>query len=185
MRIAEEIMDTMLAPGGIAVVDPAMADHGKLYSGLSEAYAAAMGALCAKADVMIPNITEAAMMTGMVFEEKFEESYVRALLGKLPGKNVLLTGVGFSPDRTGFALRTASGVEIYTHEKLTKNYSGTGDIFASAFCGALACGKDIDTAGEIAAQFTLRCIQDTAAVPAHWYGVKFEPALPYLVELLK
>ena len=93
VRIAEEIMDTMLASGGIAVVDPAMADHGKLYSGLNEAYAAAMGALCVKADVMIPNITEAAMMTGMGYEEKFEESYVRSLLGYLPGKNVLLTSV--------------------------------------------------------------------------------------------
>ena len=185
VRIAEEIMDTMLAPGGIAVVDPAMADHGKLYSGLSEAYAAAMAALCAKADVMIPNITEAAMMAGMCYEEKFEESYVRSLLGKLPGKNVLLTGVGFSPDRTGFALRTASDVEIYTHERLDKNYSGTGDIFASAFCGALACGKEILQCAEIAAKFTLRCIQDTAAAPAHWYGVKFEPALSYLPDLLK
>ena len=185
VALAADIMDTMLAPGGITVVDPAMADHGRLYSGLSDAYAAAMGALCAKADVMIPNITEAAMMTGMGYIEQFEESYVRTLLEKLPGKNVLLTGVGFAADRTGFALRAGESIEIFNHEKVGKSYSGTGDIFASAFCGALACGKALRPAGEIAAKFILRCIQDTAAAPAHWYGVKFETALGYLMELLK
>lgn len=185
VRIAEEIMDTMLAPGGITVVDPAMADHGKRYSGLSEEYAAAMGALCAKADVMIPNITEAAMMTGEEFRDDFDEAYIRMLLEKLSGKNILLTGVGFVPNETGFAVRERGQIVIFTHEKLGKSYSGTGDIFASAFCGAVVCGKDIRRAGEIAASFTLRCIQNTAASPAHWYGVKFETALPYLMELVK
>lgn len=185
VRITEEIMDTMLAPGGITVVDPAMADHGKRYSGLSEEYASAMTALCAKADVMIPNMTEAAMMTGTEFRDDFDEAYVRLLLEKLSGNNVLLTGVGFAPDQTGFAVREKNLIGYFTHERLEKNYSGTGDIFAAAFCGALSCGKDMRMAGEIAAKFTLRCIQSTAEAPAHWYGVKFETALPYLMTLVK
>ena len=182
--IAQQVMDTMVAPGGITVVDPALADHGKLYSGLSEEYAQAMFRLCQRADVMIPNVTEAAMMAGIPYRDELDEDYVHALLKQLPGKQVLLTGVGFVPEETGFGLRTGEKVLYHTHPKLSKNYSGTGDIFASAFCGALASGKVLAEAGRIAAEFTLRCIEHTAAGPAHWYGVKFETALPELIGML-
>ena len=185
VQAAETIMQTMLAPGGITVVDPAMADHGKRYSGLDDEYADAMLALCRKADVMIPNLTEAAMMAGIGHREEWDESDIYELLSKLPGKDVVLTGVGLVPGQTGFAARTDAGVVFYSHKKLDKSYSGTGDIFASAFCGALAGGKSIPEAGKIAADFTLRCVALTAENPAHWYGVKFEKALPDLMEMLR
>ena len=54
-----DMMDTLPVPGGKIIVDPAMADHGKLYSGFDAAYVEAMKALCAKADVLLPNLTEA------------------------------------------------------------------------------------------------------------------------------
>lgn len=175
----------MLAPGGITLVDPAMADHGKLYSGLTEEYAGAMMALCAKADIMIPNITEAAMITGLPYRDNLEKLYVHRLMEKLPGKDVLLTGVGFADGDTGFAMRSKGTVSFYHHTKVGKSYHGTGDIFASAFCGSLACGKRMEEAGQIAADFTLRCIQKTFEAPAHWYGVRFESVLPELINLLK
>lgn len=184
VRIASEVVESMLAPGGIVVVDPALADHGKCYSGLSEEYCREMFDFCARADIMIPNITEAAMMADLPYREELDEDYVSVLLARIPGKNVLLTGVGFTPDQTGFALRSKTGVSYHFHSKVEKSYSGTGDIFASAFCGAIASGKDLMDAGKIAAQFTLRCIENTAAVPAHWYGVKFETALPELINML-
>lgn len=184
VKIAEQVMDTMVAPGGVTVVDPALADHGKLYSGLSEEYAQAMFRLCRRADVMLPNITEAAMMAGLPYREQPDKDYVQKLLELLPGKHVLLTGVGFNPEETGLALRTGENVLYHTHPKLSKSYSGTGDIFASAFCGVLASGKDYGEAGRIAAQFTLRCIENTVAGPAHWYGVKFETALQELIGML-
>ena len=118
------------------------------------------------------------------YRDELDEDYVSALLDRIPGKNVLLTGVGFTPDQTGFALRSETGVSYHFHSKVGKSYSGTGDIFASAFCGAVASGKDLMDAGRIAAQFTLRCIENTAAAPAHWYGVKFETALPELIDML-
>ena len=183
-RIAEQIMDTMLAPGGITVVDPAMADHGKCYSGLTEGYCEAMFQLCRKADVMIPNVTEAAMMAQLPYREQLDEGYIRNLLENLPAKDVLLTGVGFAPEETGFAVRTGEKVLFFAHPKIPKNYSGTGDIFASAFCGALATGKPMVRAAEIASAFTLRSIQNTFDNPAHWYGVKFETALPELIGMI-
>jgi len=181
---ARVIMDTMLAPGGVVIVDPAMADHGKLYRGFDEAYGEAMKDLCCRADIMLPNITEAAMMTGMPYREQLDENDTRELLEKLPGRDVLLTGVGFVPDQTGFALRTDGQISFHHHPRVEKSYHGTGDLFAAAFAGAIASGKTAVEAGEIASGFTLRAIENTYANPAHWYGVKFETALPYLMELL-
>ena len=184
VEIAQQVMDTMVAPGGITVVDPALADHGKRYSGLSEEYAQAMFRLCRKADVVVPNVTEASMMAEIPYREQLDEEDVRNLLERIPGKNVLLTGVGFAAEETGFGLRTGEKILYHTHPKLSRNYSGTGDIFAAAFCGGLASGKTMEDAGRIAADFTLRCIEKTAADPAHWYGVKFETALPELIRML-
>ena len=185
VQAVQTIMDELLAPGGKIIVDPAMADHGKRYSGLSEAYGAAMQKLCLQADVMMPNITEAAMMAGMPYEEQFDKSYIRELFRKLDGKNVVLTGVGFAPDETGAAIRDENGVRFFHHKKLARSYHGTGDLFAACFVGAWMGGKTMDQAVEIAGNFVCRCIENTIQDPAHWYGTKFETAIPYLVELLK
>jgi pyridoxine kinase len=184
IETVSEILDNMLAPGGIAIVDPAMADHGKLYSGFDDAYAAAMQKLCEKADIMIPNLTEAAMMAGMEYRADFDESYIYDLLDRLPGKDVVLTGVGFSPDRTGAAVRRGGEVTFFHTPKVGKSYSGTGDMFAACFAGALMQEKTMEEAVSIACRFTLRAIEATAENPAHWYGVKFETALPWLINQL-
>ena len=184
IRMVTEILDEMLAPGGIAIVDPAMADHGKLYSGFDEAYAAAMGKLCEKADIMLPNITEAAMLAGMEYSAEFDEGYVRELLAKLGGKDIVLTGVGFGPDQTGAAVRRSGEVSFIQTLRVGRSYHGTGDLFAACFTGALMQGKSMKEAVEIACGFVLRSIEATEAAPAHWYGVKFETALPHLIQRL-
>ena len=185
VQVVRTIMDELLAPGGKIIVDPAMADHGKRYSGLSEAYAEAMKELCFRADVMMPNITEAAMMAGMPYEEDLTEDYVRELLRKLGGKNVVLTGVGFASDETGAAVRDENGIRFFHHKKLSRSYHGTGDLFAACFVGAWMGGKPMDRAVKIAGDFVCRCIENTIEDTTHWYGTKFETAIPYLVELLK
>lgn len=184
VKIAETIIDAMLAPGGISVVDPAMADHGRLYSGLDEAYAKAMGDLCRKADVMLPNITEAAMMTGLPYKEQPDEDYVRELLAKLEGNTVVLTGTGFSPEETGAAVRENGRIRFIRHPKVGKSYHGTGDMFAACFTGSLMQGKEVFEATKLAAEFTMRSIEATFAQPAHWYGVKFESVIPWLIKEL-
>ena len=185
IRTAAEIAESLLAPAGILIVDPAMADHGKLYSGFDSAYAEEMKNLCLRADVMLPNITEAAMMTGMTYMDSVDEVYVRELLNRLGGKDVVLTGVGFSPGDTGAAIRSNGEVSFYTHQRVGASYSGTGDIFASAFTGAYLQDMSIVKAVQIASDYTLQCIRNTFDQPAHWYGVKFETALPYLIDQLK
>ena len=179
------ILEEMRAPGGVAIVDPAMADHGKLYSGFDEAYVKAMEKLCRKADILIPNVTEAAILSGQDYREELTETYVSDLVAGLGNSKVVLTGVGYEAGKTGVTVRTGEGMDHYSHDRIGKNYHGTGDIFAAAFTGALMQEKPLMEAVKIAADFTCRCIENTEKAPAHWYGVKFETALPDLIEMLK
>lgn len=179
-----EILDSMLAPGGISIVDPAMGDHGKLYSGFDDRYARAMERLCRRADVILPNITEAAMLSGNPFREPVSETYVEKLLSDLAHPCVVLTGVGYREGETGIVLREGACQQHYRHSRIGKSYHGTGDIFAACFTGALMQEKTKFEAIRIAADFTCRCIENTAKNPAHWYGVKFETAIPDLIRML-
>lgn len=181
----ERIMAEMLAPGGVTIVDPAMADHGKLYSGFDDAYAAAMQRLCRKANIILPNITEAAMFAGMPYQQDPSQAYVTQLLDQLDHPCVILTGVGFNQAETGVMIRRGKEQIHYAHARIGKNYHGTGDMFAACFTGALMQEYSVYEAVKIAADFTCKCIENTANNPAHWYGVKFETALPDLIQLLQ
>ncbi len=185
VRAAEAIVSEMLAPGGIAIVDPAMADHGRMYSGLSGEYADAIARLCRKADILLPNITEAAMLSGLPYRENLDAVYVEDLLKSMGHPCVIMTGVGFTPEKTGAAIWAGERCEYILHERIGGNCHGTGDIFAATFTGALMRGKDLRQAAGVAAKFTCRCIENTQENPAHWYGVKFEPVLPELMNMLK
>jgi pyridoxine kinase len=184
IEVAERILATMLAPDGISIVDPAMADHGKLYSGFDETYANAMERLCRKADIILPNITEAAMFARMPYEESLNEAYVRELLEKMDHPCVVLTGVGYREEETGAAVYKDSRVEYYIHPRANQNFHGTGDMFAACFTGALMQEKSLMQSVKIAADFVCKAIENTCLAPAHWYGVKFETALPDLIRCL-
>ena len=185
VETARRIISRLLAPEGVAVVDPAMADHGKLYSGFDAAYAEAMGNLCREADIILPNITEAAMLSGHAYRAEFGETYVQELLEGLSHKCVVLTGAVCEESFTGVAVRAGAKQFRYTHKRLGRSYHGTGDIFAACFTGALMQEKSLEEAVQIAADFTCRCIENTEEAPAHWYGVKFETALPDLIRMLE
>lgn len=184
VEMTGKILDTMLAPGGVAIVDPAMADHGKLYSGFDKEYARAMEELCRRADIIIPNITEAAMMSGNEYREDLTEDYVTKLLSDLNHPCVILTGVGYEVGMTGVAIREGGVQQYCPHPRIGRSYHGTGDMFAAAFTGSMMQGKTMYEAVQIAAKFVFRCIENTEKAPAHWYGVKFETALPELIRML-
>ncbi len=185
----KDILDNMGNKTCRRVVDPAMADNGRLYPAFDETYVEAMRGLCASADILLPNITEACFLTGIAYRESYDESYIRELMKAvrdLGVGTVVLTGVGFSEGRTGVAVLEGDGsvFRYYEHEKIAKGCHGTGDVYASAFVGALLNGKDVLAAAEIAADYTVQCIRNTQSDPSHWYGVKFETALRYLMERL-
>ena len=186
IALVSKILETCRKPGAPAIVDPAMADNGKLYPAFDAAYVAAMKTLVAKADIVLPNISEAAFLTDKPYREKYDESYVQELvtaLHALGAKTVVLTGVGYREGKTGVVV-SAYGVPMYyyEHKKIAEGCHGTGDVYAAAFAGAYLAGIEINEAAKIAADFTLKAIETTKPDKSHWYGVKFEPLLGELAK---
>ena len=183
-----DIFAATAAEGCVKVVDPAMADNGNLYPGFDMPFVEAMKALCAKADYIVPNITESCFLTGTEYKTEYDEAYIDGMLEKLVVlgcKNVILTGVSYRKGFTGILVLENGVKQYYEHEMLPNGCHGTGDIYASAFVGALVRGKDALTAAKIAADYTMACIKATAEEENHWYGAKFEPVLGKLIRLLE
>ena len=186
----KHIFKTNAAVGCINIVDPAMGDNGKLYPAFDLTYANAMKTLCADADILLPNITEACYLTDTEYRETYDHAYIQELLKKLyilmgEKGTVVLTGVGYHPETTGVTVYNTGVEQYYPHSRIAGGCHGTGDVYASAFVGALMKGKAAFDAAKIAADYTLRCIEYTQDDPAHWYGVKFEPVLGELMDMLK
>lgn len=177
--------------GCLRLVDPVMGDNGKLYAGFTPAFARRMAALCGKADIILPNLTEAAYMLDRPFlAGGYSEAEIRELLKRLCGLgagHAVLTGVSFSEGEIGvMSLCAESGeFDLYLHPRVDAGYHGTGDIFASVVAGALIRGKALSDALRLAADFTARCIRRTAETPdGIRYGVYFEAELPSLLREL-
>ncbi len=183
----KNIFDTLLKPGALTIVDPAMADNGRLYPAFDAAYVEAMKSLAFSADIILPNITEACFLTGTEYRESYDEAYIAALLDSLTAagaKTIVLTGVGYAPDKTGVVVREGAETRYYEHRKIAKGCHGTGDVYASAFVGALENGFCPYDAAVLAADYTVACIEVTQGDPEHWYGVKFELELPKFIRML-
>lgn len=173
----------------ILIVDPVMADNGLLYKGFDDDFPQHMLRLCSKADVVMPNITEAALMLGMPYvERQHSHEYIDDMLRGLYGKgarNVVLTGVSFDDREVGIACFDGKSTEYYFNERIDASYHGTGDAYASALTGAMMRGKTLLEAASIAADFVVEAIRCTIDDASHWYGVKFEQVLPYLIRRLQ
>ena len=189
--LMKKFFEDFKTESNILFVDPAMADNGKLYPAFDEAFAKHMGTLCAKADIIVPNITEACFMTGMEYKTEYDEEYVKEMLvalSDLGAKIAILTGVSFAEGKTGvMGYDKATGeFAYYEHDKHPVSFHGTGDIFSSTCVGAMMNGMDWKEAVKVAADYTSECIRLTLEDPAKpWYGVNFEQAIPYLVERIK
>jgi pyridoxine kinase len=185
--MVRDLIARLSAPGALAIVDPAMADNGKLYPAFDGAYVEAMKDLAFSADIILPNITEACFLTGMEYRETYDEGYIAELLDRLTAagaKTVVLTGVGYRPGRTGVLVQEGGARRYYEHRRIEKGSHGTGDVYAAAFVGALLNERDPYEAAVIAADYTVKCIEATQGDPDHWYGVKFEAELPAYLNML-
>ena len=176
----------------LAFVDPAMADNGKLYTGFTPEFAHHMLTLCQKADIIVPNITEASFMLDVPYiEDGYDKAYVEDILKKFAAmgiKTPVLTGVSLEPDKLGVAMYDSEKDEFfyYFNEKIDAKFHGTGDIFSSVAIGAIMRGMDIRDALKLAADYVVECIKVTMPdKDRHWYGVEFEKTIPYLVARLK
>lgn len=175
------------------VCDPVMGDHGKIYKTYTPAMCSGMTKLAESADVIVPNLTEAAVLLGE--EHSFaalqhgEESY-RSTVERLSmggQRSVVLTGVALKKGEIGACIFDRESGETYFlfDVFVGKEFHGTGDVFASVLTGALVRGKTLHEAVRIAESFVRKCAEHTMPqkIPAR-EGVDFEPVLYELHELL-
>ncbi|MDI9540994.1 MAG: pyridoxamine kinase [Bacillota bacterium] len=175
-----DITKRLLKEDGYSIVDPAMADNGKLYHGFDLAFVEEMKKLVFASDICLPNITEACFLTATEYKENYDEKYTDSLLEKMAAagaKTIVLTGVSYDDTTTGVLILEKGIKSYYRHRKIDRKYHGTGDIYSSAFTGALNRDKSVYESAKIAADFVVKCIDNTIDDDSHWYGVKFEPIL--------
>lgn len=183
----QDIMRELSAPECLHIVDPAMADNGMLYTGFDQAFVNEMKKLCFSADIILPNITEACLITDTAYQETYDRAYIDALVGKMVragAKMIILTGVSFRDETTGVLIYENGETRYYEHKRIANGCHGTGDIYASAFTGAMMRGHRAYDAARIAADYTVKCIENTQGDAGHWYGAKFEAMLPELIKTL-
>ena len=171
----------------LRIVDPAMADGGVLYKGFTQEFVEAKKGLCGEADVIVPNLTEGCLLTGMEYREDGGEEYWKELAVRLSGlgcPNVVVTGFSAKGEIGALSYSRDQGIfRSYVNERLPVQYHGTGDIFASVLAGALTLGKTLEEAQQLAVDFTLESMRATQRDPDRvFYGVNFEEALPELME---
>lgn len=173
------------------IVDPVIGDNGKIYPALNMDFAQGMKKLCGKADIILPNLTEAALMTGREYRDIYDESYVKDMLkalAELGSRVCVLTGISLTEDKMGIMGydREKDVFFDYYNKRYPMVCHGTGDIYASVCVGALMNGKSVEDSFAIAVDYTAETIRLTAEDPQHrTYGVNFEAAIPYLLQRLE
>lgn len=175
---AEDFIEHFKTKDCVTLVDPAMADDGKLYGGLPPEFPEKMRGLCEKADVILPNLTEACMLTGTEYEEQFSpeklERLLKALSGVCGGISVI-TGISLENGVIGEMLTSGGKTAYISSEAVPITRAGTGDIFASVFFSEYLKTKNAEGSLERANEFLKSVMEETLSNPApRDYGADFE-----------
>ena len=189
--IVLSMIETLCDPQTLIFVDPAFADHGKIYSLLDAAMPAKMRILCARAHTIVPNLTEAAFLLNTPYRaENYDATYIRSLaegLAAIGPECVVITDVSLSDDQTGIAVYRKSDqfFQMLFRPKFAGVFHGTGDVFASFLLSALLGGLPLEDAASLALSCVHESILDTlqSGEPLR-YGVQFERILPKLIKAL-
>lgn len=179
------LLDGMDERPALTLIDPVMGDNGALYAGFSDAFPQAMRALCGRADVLTPNVTEACLLTGTAYSPVQDAAQTRRLLERLLElgcRAAVLTGLRVDGDMAVAALqRDGTGTLVRT-SYIPEVFHGTGDLFASTCAGALVQGAPLERAVRLAADYVALTLHRTVQAPdRRWYGVNFQETLPELM----
>ncbi|MBR2284549.1 MAG: pyridoxamine kinase [Ruminococcus sp.] len=189
LGIVSGLFDSFGGGDCFIVVDPVMGDSGKMYAGFTDEFTAGMRQLCSRADYIIPNLTEAALLLDRPYStQQTEESVKKTLreLAELGCRTPVLTGVCLDGENQGAAaFDSASGEYCFSFRRqINRQVHGTGDIFASVFTGAVTLGMGLAQAVDTAVGFTHDCIEATLPqMDRYWYGSCFELCLGELTAL--
>ena len=186
VRCVEKVMDMFSV--GIKVVDPVMGDDGVLYDGFSDDFPKEMKKLIKRADVIVPNVTEACLLTDVPYCEEHSKEYINELIAALKKEcdaTIVITGINSKEDKISTAVCENDEITYIENEKQRAVYSGTGDVFASTFVASLMHGMNTVTAAKLAADFVGECIEITMKVSSdRHYGINFELNTKSLLEKL-
>jgi len=189
--LVAELFKTYKTKDNLVLVDPVMADEGKLYAIYSPEMAKGMAKLCGSADIIIPNITEACFMVDEAYKPgPYDKPYIENLLKKLAAlgpKQVVLTGVHFDDSKLGAAVydTQANTTEYVFADRIEGHFHGTGDVFGSALLGSLLNSFNLTESAQIACDYVCESIRITIELAQERrYGVAFEMALPMLIKKL-
>ena len=192
MDMMREVFSILADKETLIAVDPVMGDNGKLYAAFDMTFPPAMRGLCTHADLIKPNMTEAALLLGEEYQPgPYTKEYVEGVLSRLAKvtktRQIVLTGVYFDEKLLGAATFDAATGEIayIFGENVPGLYHGTGDVFGSALVGALVRGMTLSEAVRAAVDFTVSAIRTTAKAGTDIrYGVNFEKNLPVYMKAL-
>lgn len=186
-EIIGDMFDAFRKETRLILVDPAMADNGRFYAMFDERMARGQAALCARADVIVPNLTEAALMTGQEYHAgPYTDEYLRDMckrLCDLGAKNVVLTGARYHDGHLGACCyQGESGLfDSFFTDRVEGGYHGTGDVYASVLLAALLNDFSLPESMKLAADFVFECLQRTRAQGTDTrFGVDFEHGLARL-----
>ena len=186
-----EVFRRLKTKDTLILVDPVMADHGQLYKIFPADFPQGMKKLCAVADCIVPNMTEAALLLNEPYTDgPYTQAYINDLLKRLASLGpvrVVLTGVYFEDTRLGAATYDArtGQVDFLFGERIEGMYHGTGDVFASALLSGLLQGLPLSGATQLAVDFTVGSIARTKAANTDIrFGVNFEEGIPMLLSRL-
>lgn len=192
IQIVMDFIEMFKGEGTLVILDPVMGDHGKMYSGFEPDFSTQMKKLCKTADILLPNLTEAALLTESIYhedaDEKEQERIIQELM-KLGCKNVILTGISSKSDSIGAVCCTGANKTIsrIEGEKINASFHGTGDLFASVVTGGMANEMNLEQAVELAVNYVRETIKETVHTiekdkTDSKYGVCFEKTIPYLIQ---
>ncbi len=191
IELVSHLFDNFCHENTIKLVDPVMADNGTIYPIFPDEFPDGMRKLVEKADIIVPNLTEASLLLGQTYVESgYSKDYIFDLLtklSKLGPKQVVLTGVSFDEQELGAASLTAGKTEMHVamNRKIQGYYHGTGDVFGSALLCAVMNGLSLEKSVETAVNFTVSSITATGTHADIRYGVNFESCLGELIHAIK
>lgn len=185
IQMVLQVKNEFLKPGGKFIVDPVMGDGGKLYSGFTAAFVDEMKKLCAAADYILPNMTEACYLSGVSYPltKATALTAFQRLHALCPCP--ILTGIADDNQIDVCYANKDGAPTFYTHENVEGAFHGAGDVFASAFVGCLANGKTQEEAVKLSSDFAEDCIRRAEKeVTDKRYGLPFEAEIyPFLQKL--
>ncbi|NMP37362.1 MAG: pyridoxamine kinase [Clostridiales bacterium] len=191
IELVKKFIGAFRTPENLVLVDPAMADNGVMYAIFDMNFAKEMTSLCATADMIVPNLTEAAFMLGDEYREgPYTKEYIENIMKRLAAlgpKYIVLTGVYFDSEQLGAAtFNKLTGEITYSlSERIDGYYHGTGDVFASALAGAYMNGFSLPESAKIAVDFTCAAISRTKQQGTDIrFGVDFEHGIPEFLKNL-